>query len=148
MTRDGLPTVDPNVLYSTPTGTIMPFGGERLGHRGYALGLLVEAMATLAVGDEAPDPSRVGNNLAFVVVSVDVEFAHRADRMAEYVRSASPWDNAPVLLPGSTEQVRRSDNRDIAVPLATWQAIVARAKKVGVPLVATHPVHEGSTNMT
>ena len=49
----------------------MPFGGEALGHRGFALGLLVEAMATLVPGENTSDSSRVGNNLAFVVVRVD-----------------------------------------------------------------------------
>ncbi|HXW79595.1 MAG TPA: Ldh family oxidoreductase, partial [Acidimicrobiales bacterium] len=29
---EGVETIDPNALYSSPPGAIMPFGGERLGH--------------------------------------------------------------------------------------------------------------------
>ncbi len=41
----GQPTTDAGVLYRVPPGAILPLGGERLGHRGFGLGLLVEAMA-------------------------------------------------------------------------------------------------------
>ena len=53
----GRPTTDADVLYSTPPGTILPLGGSRFGHKGFALGLLVEVLATLLAGDEPADAS-------------------------------------------------------------------------------------------
>ena len=85
---EGRPSTDPNVLYTTPPGTIMGLGGTRLGHRGFALGLLVEAMATVFAGEDTEDPSRIGNNVTMLAASVDDEFAERADRMARYVVSS------------------------------------------------------------
>ncbi len=40
----GHPTRDPQVLFDTPAGTILPVGGLSAGHKGYGLGLLVEAL--------------------------------------------------------------------------------------------------------
>jgi hydroxycarboxylate dehydrogenase B len=128
----GMETIDPNALYSSPPGAIMPFGGERLGHRGYALGLLVEAMATLLTGDETDDESRAGNNLAFVVLEVDPEFRLRADRMSEYVLSSRPRGEGPVLLPGSIERERRRQMSLVVIDSVTWAAMVDRAQRAGV----------------
>jgi len=130
----GVPTLDPGVLYTDPRGAIMPFGGERLGHRGFALGLLVEAMATLVAGEETSDNTRVGNNLCFVVISVDPEFRHRAGRMADYVLSAPPRGEVPVVLPGSIEYERRSATEIVVINEPTWQAMMDRASKVGLAL--------------
>ena len=41
---DGVPTNDPAALFADPPGTILPLGGMECGHKGFALGLLVEAL--------------------------------------------------------------------------------------------------------
>ncbi|MGC4003621.1 MAG: Ldh family oxidoreductase [Pirellulales bacterium] len=41
---DGKPTTDPNSLYGTPPGTILPMGGDQA-YKGFALGLIVEIFA-------------------------------------------------------------------------------------------------------
>jgi LDH2 family malate/lactate/ureidoglycolate dehydrogenase len=45
----GRPTDDPAALFTDPPGTILPLGGVDSGHKGFALGLLVEAL-TAALG--------------------------------------------------------------------------------------------------
>lgn len=40
----GRPSVDPSVTKTTPAGTLLPLGGLDAGHKGYALGLWVEAL--------------------------------------------------------------------------------------------------------
>lgn len=129
---EGVPTTDPNVLYGRPAGTILPLGGELLGHRGFALGLLVESMATLLTGDETADDSRAGNNLAFMAIEVDPTFRLRADRMAEYVRSSRPRVGRSVKLPGSIEQDHRAATREIVLDATAWAAIVERAGRAGI----------------
>jgi len=129
---NGAPTSDPGALYRDPPGTIMPFGGERLGHRGYALGLLVESMATVLAGDDTADASRVGNNLAFIVLAVDSEFRRRALDMAQYVQTSATRRGNPVSLPGAIERHRRLEANEVVLGDATWEAITERAQRIGV----------------
>ncbi len=131
---DGQPTTDPCALYGYPSGTIMPLGGERLGHRGFALGLLVEGLATVLVGDDTADPSRVGNNLAMLAVNVDPGFRTRADGMAGYVQSSATRGDNPVVLPGRLEQERRARTNEVVLGEPTWAAILERGRRVGVML--------------
>lgn len=131
---EGMPTNDPNVLYHSPPGTILPLGGELLGHRGFALGIFVEAMATLLGGDDTADGSRVGNNLAFIVISTSPEYRLGADRMTEYVLSSRSRGNATMKLPGQLEREHRDATTDILLDGTTWQATVERARRVGLDL--------------
>ena len=130
----GRPTTDPGVLYCKEPGTILPLGGARLGHRGFALGLLVEGLATLLAGDESADGSRIGNNVAMVIVPVDDGFCARARRMAQYVSSSVPSGGDPVILPGEPEQRHQAASLGIDVDATTWAAIVERAERRHVPV--------------
>jgi uncharacterized oxidoreductase len=132
---DGLPTTDPSVLYEDPPGTILPLGGMQLGHRGFGLGLLVEALATLLARDQTDDQERKGSNLAVLAISVDAEFASRTDRLIEYARSAEPIDPAvPVMLPGEREYRRRRQSQSVLVDQRTWEQVTAFAADRDVPL--------------
>jgi len=132
---DGLPTTDPSVLYEDPPGTILPLGGMQLGHRGFGLGLLVEALATLLARDETDDEQRKGSNLAVLAISVDAEFASRTDRLIEYARSAEPIDPAvPVMLPGEREYRMRRQSQSVLVDQRTWDQVTTFAADRDVPL--------------
>ena len=132
---DGLPTTDPSVLYEDPPGTILPLGGMQLGHRGFGLGLLVEALATLLARDETDDEQRKGSNLAVLAISVDAEFASRTDRLIEYARSAEPIDPAvPVMLPGEREYRMRRQSQSVLVDQRTWDQVTKFAADRDVPL--------------
>jgi L-lactate dehydrogenase len=50
LSSEGVPTNDPNVLNTTPPGTILPIGGAEYGYKGFALGLFVEATALALSG--------------------------------------------------------------------------------------------------
>ena len=132
---DGLPTTDPSVLYEDPPGTILPLGGMQLGHRGFGLGLLVEALATLLARDETDDEQRKGSNLAVLAISVDAEFASRTDRLIEYARSAEPIDPAvPVMLTGEREYRMRRQSQSVLVDQRTWDQVTTFAADRDVPL--------------
>jgi hydroxycarboxylate dehydrogenase B len=135
LSPDGVPTTDPAVLYEDPPGTILPLGGMQLGHRGFGLGLLVEAFATLLARDETDDRDRKGSNLAVLAVSVDADFASRTDRLIEYVRGAKPIEPAvPVMVPGEREYRRRRESQSLPVDQRTWDAVTVFAQDRGVPL--------------
>ena len=94
----------------------------------------MEAMATLLAGDESADSSRIGNNVAMVIVPVDDGFCACAQRMAQYVSSSQPSGGEPVLLPGEPEQRHRAAALGIDVDETTWAAIVERAERRHVPV--------------
>ena len=78
---DGHPTTDPNAFFTDPPGSLQPLGGTEAGHKGFALGLLLEALTSSLAGHgraDAPtewgasvlvlviDPARFGGADAFV----------------------------------------------------------------------------------
>ncbi len=130
----GQPTTDPNVLYQSVPGTIMPLGGFRLGHRGFALGLLVEALATLLPGDETNDESRIGNNVTFIIVSVDSSFTSRVESMTNYILTSPRRGEDLVALPGMVEQQHRAGAHMIEINTSTWTAIKNRAEVRGISI--------------
>ena len=129
----GAPTLDPAVLYEDPPGTILPLGGPHYGHKGFALGLLVEVMTTVLSGEDAADDRRFGNNLTVLILAGDGETARAGKCLAEYVRSARPVKpDSPVLLPGDIERDSRVRNTDVPVDSPTWQVLNALAQRFDV----------------
>ncbi len=68
--REGNPTDDPNVFGGSAGGTILPLGGLDAGYKGYALGLLVEALTSgLAGWGRSKDPKGWGANVFILVIN-------------------------------------------------------------------------------
>lgn len=129
---DGNPTDDPAVLYGRPRGTLLPLGGAEFGHKGYALAILVEAMATLLAGDDAVEASRPGWNLTILAIATRRGFEEATARMSAYLRSARPADpTRPVLVPGDPERIAR-ERREVEVDEETWRETEAIARELGV----------------
>ena len=136
---DGHATDDPGVLYDRPRGTLLPLGGAAFGHKGYALGILVEAMATLLSGDDAVETSRQGFNLAILAIATRPGFEAATARMVDYLRSARPADpSSPVLVPGDPERAARARDT-VEVDAQTWAETEAIARELGIeaPSVAS-----------
>jgi len=130
----GNATNDPSVLYGHPRGTLLPLGGRTFGHKGYALGLFVEAMATLLAGDQTDDRSRVGGNLTVLAIATQPGFADRTRRMVEYLRSAVPFHpDRPVLVPGDPERLAHEAS-SVSMDKQTWREIRALARDLSVRL--------------
>ncbi|MEO7597765.1 MAG: Ldh family oxidoreductase [Opitutus sp.] len=65
----GDPTADPGVLFTKPPGALLPVGGVDHGHKGYSLGLLVEALTGgLAGHGRANPPEGWGANVFLQVI--------------------------------------------------------------------------------
>jgi uncharacterized oxidoreductase len=132
---DGSPTTDPMVLYRTPPGTIQPLGGPAQGHKGSALNLMVEALATLLAGREFDEAASPHNTLAVLAIRVDGEFRGRAGRLVDYVSSTRPANpRRPVLLPGAPERQARAAARSVELDRPSWDAIRVWAGRLGVRL--------------
>jgi uncharacterized oxidoreductase len=137
----GLPTTDASALYATPHGGILPLGGAA-GHKGFALGLLVEIFGSALAGHTSVDPDIVGNGVALIVIDPAAfvplpQFKQLVSDTAAYVKSSPPavgFDG--VIVPGELEfrTLHRRTLEGVPVDQVTWQAIETHARRLGVTL--------------
>lgn len=129
----GRPSTDPADLYTQPPGVLLPLGGLHHGHKGSAIALIGELLATLLAGDVPDDATGRGNNLAVIAIRADGGIASRASRLADYVRSARPLDpSRPVLLPGELERRAFEASTSIAIDPSTWSGVHRLAVDAGI----------------
>ena len=129
---------DPEDLYTDPPGFLLPLGGERYGHKGFALGLLADVAATLMSGDESGDTEGRSYNLALLAIQGDPALGDRAGATIRYLRSSAPRDpERPVLMPGEIKRKSVPDASSIEVAAATWQRVAARAADCAVAVPPT-----------
>lgn len=90
VTAAGEPTDDPNALFTKPPGALLPVGGLDHGHKGYALGLLVEALTGGLAGHGRADPPEGWTSTTFIEVFAPALFAGEAAfrRQTEHVAAA------------------------------------------------------------
>ena len=107
---------DPNTLFTTPPGTLLPAGGLDHGHKGYALGLLVEALTGGLAGHGRADPKEGWGASVFLQVFVPALFGGEKDfrRQTEFVaaacRTSPPRPGIErVRLPGENGLRKRAD---------------------------------------
>ena len=143
---DGRASDDPRVLSGERPGAMLPLGGMELGHKGFALALIVEALTSGLSGhgrSEAPkpwtasiflqiiDPDGFGGREAFVR-----EMQHLAD-----VCHATPVapGHPPVRLPGEAALARRRRQirEGIELHAAILPSLAPWAERLGVALPAS-----------
>ncbi len=138
---DGHPSTDANKFYGPPRGGILPLGGAA-GHKGFALGLLVDILGCVLNGVSSSDPDTLGNGVCFLVIDpaafcpVDV-FRQEVARTIKYIKSSAPAPGfEEVLVPGELEfrTMRRREAEGIPIDERTWQAIQEHADRLGVSL--------------
>ena len=142
----GNPTDDPGVLSADPPGSLLPLGGLDHGHKGYALGLLVEALTGGLAGHGRAEPSEGwGANVHLQVFEPALfggseAFVRQTSWVAAACRAAPPrpGEARRVRLPGEEALRRRADqlasgvelHAEILPALAPWSA------RLGLPLPA------------
>ena len=110
----GQPTRDPAALFTDPPGCILSLGGLDSGHKGYALGLLVEALTAGLGGFGRADPAEGWGAAVFVQVLDPAAFGgtdaftRQTGWLADAARSVPPIPGGPgVRLPGARGLARR-----------------------------------------
>ena len=133
---DGKPTDDPNQLQAG--GALRPMGLPAVGHKGYALAMMVGLlgmMASMRTDDQLPDGNRWGTVLLVIDISrfgmLD-DFKAQVDGAIEFVK-ANP-SAGEVLYPGEIEARRRQSRLagGIALPEATWQELLGCVERFGL----------------
>ncbi len=131
---DGRLTTDPADLYGPPRGALLPFGG----HKGFGLGLVVDALAGILSGAGCcTDPAAPleGKTDGVFLVAVRVEafcplpfFRQQVALLVRHVKSspAAPGFGA-VLVPGEPEAAERARREREGIPIAegVWQELRA-----------------------
>ena len=139
--NQGNPTTDPNDLYTNPRGAILPFGGS-VGHKGFALGVMVDLLsgALSGAGCSQSSTCRLGNAMFFNVIDpaaflTPEEYLEHVAVFERHVRASKPAPGfSEVLFPGEpefrTEERRRREG--IVIDEETWRQFVACAASWGV----------------
>ncbi len=137
---DWQPTSDPTKLKEG--GALRPLGLPDVGHKGYALAMMVglfTLMASLPSENQPPTEDRWGTVILMIDISrfgpVDV-FQRQVDTVIDYVKTDPLEDE--VLYPGEIEARNRRERlaRGIDLPAATWNEISACAAGLGVAVPA------------
>jgi L-lactate dehydrogenase len=139
----GNPTRDPMAMSREPKGALLPLGGIDAGHKGFALGLLIEAMtAGLAAHGRADPPAGWGGTIFVQVLDPEAfgglaPFKRQMDFVAKSARESAVRPGAePVRLPGERGMQRYRDQSENGVALypAIMPALAPWAQKLGVAL--------------
>jgi uncharacterized oxidoreductase len=136
---EGRPTTDANALYEG--GSLLPLGGP-VGHKGFALALMVEILsgALGGAGVSRPNPGRSGNGLFYAAINPESflpreQYLSEMTVLADHVKSSPPQDGvAEIFLPGEPEYRTRATRlqNGIDVDDETVRQIVEAGKSVGV----------------
>lgn len=142
---NGDPTNDPAAVFADPPGAILPMGGVDHGHKGYALGLLVEALTGGLAGHGRADPPGGWGASVFLQVLDPAlfggreEFARQTEHVAAACRATPPRPGFEcVRLPGESGLKRRAEQLAQGVELypKIMPALLPWAQKLGVPVPA------------
>lgn len=138
---DGQPSDDPNLANAQPPAAILPLGGLELGHKGYALGLLVEALTSALAGFGRADATDQWGASVFLQVidpgafSGEAAFRRESGWLAAACESTPAWpDGPPVRLPGRRGLAMRSQQLENGVRLhpQIMPQLTVWAAKLGV----------------
>ena len=139
----GVPTDDPGALFTDPPGALLPTGGVDHGHKGYAMGLLVEALTGGLAGHGRADPKEGWSATVFVEVldpalfgGADA-FARETGWLARACRESQPRPGFDrVRLPGESGLRRREAQLREGVDLHpdTIPSLRPWSEKLGIAL--------------
>ena len=138
---DGNPTTDPNQIYGTPPGSILPAGG----HKGYCLAVMIDVLAGILAraGYSRPNPGPIRNGIFIVVVDIarfvaPETFQTEVDDLIGYLKSSPTVPGVNEILTPGEPELRIEAERykaGVFVENQTWGQIVEILKefKLDVP---------------
>lgn len=139
--KQGNPSTDPQDYWEEPRGGILPLGGP-LGHKGYALSMMMELCAggLSEHGMSSGDTRSPGNGVLFTAYDIErfTDLESYYDEVEALVKHVKSSRTAPgvteILVPGEpefrTERERRQTG--IAIDETTWAKLCASARDLGL----------------
>lgn len=138
---EGQATDDPAALFTNPPGTLLPIGGTEYGHKGYGLGLMIEALTQGLSGFGRAEPQNGWGASVFVQVIDPTAFggsdAFRRETswLASECRTTPPVPGVEtVRLPGERglARKRRALAEGVSLYPGILDGLVPFASKLGV----------------
>ncbi|HWA26063.1 MAG TPA: Ldh family oxidoreductase [Lacunisphaera sp.] len=138
---EGRPSRDPAVTFSNPAGALLPMGGLDHGHKGYALGLLVEALTGGLAGHGRSDPAEGWTATVFLQVLDPAlfggakDFARQTSHLAELCRATPARPGVErVRLPGEAGLRRKAAQLKDGIELypGILEALAPWAERFGI----------------
>jgi len=148
LSRDGEPTDDPAAFDNG--GSILPLGGLDTGYKGYALGLLVEALTSgLAGFGRAEEPTTWGTSVCLQIINPDAfaglsALEREMGRVTEACRGSRPRHGGQdVRVPGDRALALKAEqlSRGVVVNSELAETLHERCNKAGVQFPAA--IEEG-----
>jgi uncharacterized oxidoreductase len=137
----GAPTRDPEALFATPAGAILPMGGAQ-GYKGFALSIFVDLLVAGLSGGQAPPavPGTKGENCLMMTLWNPEFFSGlnhmkaQAAKYVELVKECAPADATnPVRLPGErTNLARHAAGSDVELSQELIDDLTVLATQLGV----------------
>jgi uncharacterized oxidoreductase len=137
--KDGNPSSNPEDYYNG--GAILPLGGDDAGHKGFGLGLAIEALCGVLAGAGcAYMETKRGNGVFFEVININEfmpveEFKNKVTDLLKAMKSSKPRPGfKEVIIPGEPEYLteRLRLEKGIQIPERTWEEIRSIAEKFGL----------------
>lgn len=148
----GNPSDDPGVLFGSPAGAMLPLGGLELGHKGFAMGLMVEVLTAGLSGLGRADNAAANTGTPVFLQVIDPDaFGGQSALRRESGWLANACRNSKPLRPGSKvrmpgDSALASRRRQLASGLELYPTILPElskwADKLGVKMPA--PTANGS----
>ena len=141
--REGQTTDDPRVLFNGQGGSLLPLGGLDLGHKGFALALIVEAMTSALAGHgRADDVKRWGASVFLQIINPDCfggrdAFLRETNFFTQSCTETPVRPGAPsVRLPGQAALSRRAAQltHGVALHPTILPALIPWADTLRVPV--------------
>lgn len=140
--NEGRPTTDPNTLYGSPPGSILPMGGPQA-YKGFGLGLMIEILTGALSGGvcarEVPYPKK-GNCVFSLLLDPgqfggQEHFAGEVQQLVEYIRGCPRVEGVDrILLPGDPERIlaERRLRDGLTLDEENWRQLAQLGQKLGV----------------
>jgi uncharacterized oxidoreductase len=134
----GKETRDPNALYASPAGALLPFGD----HKGYGLAVFCDLLAGALGGgganhDGHANKGQVLNNMLSILIDPGVIGAttmnEEVTRFIAWLKSSAPRDGE-VMVPGDPERRSRTQRERDGIPVdeKTWSDLLRCAAESGL----------------
>ena len=130
-----------------PRGSLLPLGGARSGHKGYALVFVVGLLSYLLtdtsppweLARDLPDPGRYGTLLMAIDPSITLttdEFKGRVDQFIDRVKATPRKPGvSEILYPGERSQQLQRDGKasgGVSMPASHYHGLVGLSKELGM----------------
>ena len=121
---------------------VMPLGGFQFGHKGFGLGVMIDAIAggLSWAGCSRDTPTRGASGIVMFAINIDnfidlSDYEQEIEHLVAWVKSSARLPNVDeIYVPGEFEERSRERRLKEGIPIeeTTWQRLVDAAKQGGV----------------